>query len=124
MNFTDDVAKNIVILRNAYRLTQNDLAIIAGKSDKTISSWENGVRSPQLKTINHIAKHFGIDPLELAGVAKSNKPRGNVSDEEWEILMALRSMDENIRKETMTRITTVADMFPRKDATTPRRVKS
>ena len=70
MNFTDDVAKNIVILRNAYRLTQNDLAIIAGKSDKTISSWENGVRSPQLKTINHIAKHFGIDPLELAGVAK------------------------------------------------------
>ena len=36
------IGKNIKELRTKYGLSQKDLAIIAGVSDKAVSTWENG----------------------------------------------------------------------------------
>lgn len=46
VNFSNDVSQNIIKLRKHYNLTQADLGKIVGKSDKAVSAWENGTRSP------------------------------------------------------------------------------
>ena len=76
MKFTTDVGRNIVELRNHFNLKQEELGTIAKRSAKTISSWENGTRSPQIKTLKKIAEHFGIDPIALSG--ESRQERENI----------------------------------------------
>ena len=122
MKFTDNVAKNLTMLRDEYKITQKQLGAIAKKSDKTISSWESGVRSPQIKTIKMIAQHFGIDPLALSGEQKHGEIV--LTKEEKETIIALRSMDKKISNDIMERTKAAAALFPPKDAPTPTRATS
>lgn len=55
------VSDKIIKLRAEKELTQQDIAKIAGVSDRAVSSWENGTRSPKLGPIKKICEHFGID---------------------------------------------------------------
>lgn len=57
--------ENIKILREKYGMTQKDFALIAGVSDKAISTWENGTKEPKMGTIQKIADHFGIKKSDL-----------------------------------------------------------
>jgi transcriptional regulator with XRE-family HTH domain len=40
-------------------LTQKDLAIKVGVSDKTVSAWENGTKTPRSSTMYTLARIFG-----------------------------------------------------------------
>lgn len=55
------ISDKLAALRNEKKMTQQQIAKIAGVSDKTVSSWENGSRSPKLGSINKICQYFGID---------------------------------------------------------------
>ena len=56
-----EISKKIYLLRTENKLTQSDLAKIAGVTDKAVSSWEKGTRSPKLQYTKSICEHFGID---------------------------------------------------------------
>lgn len=55
------IAEKILRLRMEYDLTQEELGKIVGASNKTISTWEKGEKTPRLKYIQRICDHFGID---------------------------------------------------------------
>lgn len=56
-----DAAGKIRALREEYDLTQVQLAKIAGVSDKAVSTWESGARSPKVGPLQKICAHFGLD---------------------------------------------------------------
>lgn len=59
------ISENIKLLREKYRLSQKDLALIAGVSDKAVSTWERGLKEPRMGAIQKIADHFGIKKSNL-----------------------------------------------------------
>lgn len=54
------ISENIKIIRERYHLTQEELAEIAGVTNKAVSTWELGIKEPRMATIEKIAKHFGL----------------------------------------------------------------
>ncbi|MER8124653.1 helix-turn-helix transcriptional regulator, partial [Acinetobacter baumannii] len=89
----------IKLLRERYRLSQKDLALIAGVSDKAVSTWELGLKEPRMGAIQKIADHFGIkksnliedggmENLAFAGnhFFKEEALSYNFSDEDHELL--------------------------------------
>jgi len=54
------ISKNIKIIRERYGLTQQDLADIAGVTNKAVSAWESGTKEPRMGAIEKIAQRFGI----------------------------------------------------------------
>ena len=54
------IASNIRKLRLNHGLSQQELAIIAGVSDKAVSTWESGKKIPRMGAIQKMADHFGI----------------------------------------------------------------
>lgn len=59
------ISENIKILRERYHLTQDDLAEIAGVTNKAVSTWELGSKDPRMGAIEKIASHFGIKKSNL-----------------------------------------------------------
>lgn len=54
------IKENIKLLREKHKLSQKDLAIIAGVTDKAVSTWESGAKEPRMGAIQRMADHFGI----------------------------------------------------------------
>lgn len=59
------ISENIKKLRKKYGLTQDELAKIAGVSNKAVSTWEKGTKEPRMGAIERIAAHFGIKKSNL-----------------------------------------------------------
>ena len=59
-NYNEIVAKNLIALRKAQNLTQQDFAKIFNYSDKTISKWELGYAIPNVETLKEIADYYGV----------------------------------------------------------------
>ena len=56
-----EMSRKIYLLRTENHLTQSEFAKIAGATDKAVSSWEKGTRSPKLQYTKPICEYFGID---------------------------------------------------------------
>lgn len=56
-----EISRKIYLLRTENNLTQAEFAKIAGATDKAVSAWENGIRSPKLQYTKPICDYFGID---------------------------------------------------------------
>lgn len=73
-----DVSKKIFKLRTELNLNQSEFAKIAGVTDKAVSAWELGTRSPKIEPIRRICARFGIDMNsfvdETSDVYKSELP--------------------------------------------------
>lgn len=54
------IGHNIKNLRLQHNLSQKEFAAIAGVSDKAVSTWENGTKTPRMGAIQKIADHFGL----------------------------------------------------------------
>lgn len=59
------ISDNIKKLRDRYDLTQQQLAEIAGVTNKAVSAWETGIKEPRMGAIEKIAQHFGIKKSNL-----------------------------------------------------------
>lgn len=59
------IGNNIKILRKKYGLSQQDLADIAGVTNKAVSTWESNTKEPRMGAIEKIANHFGIKKSNL-----------------------------------------------------------
>ena len=54
------IADNIKRLRTAENLSQAELGKIAGVTDKAVSTWEAGLKTPRMGAIEKMASHFGV----------------------------------------------------------------
>lgn len=59
------IGENIKILRQKNNLTQEDLANIAGVTNKAVSSWENNKKLPRMGAIQKMADYFGIKKSDI-----------------------------------------------------------
>lgn len=59
------ISRNLKILREKYKLTQQELADIAGVSNKAVSTWEKGTKEPRMGAIQKIADHFDLKKSHL-----------------------------------------------------------
>lgn len=59
------IGDNIKKLREIHDLSQKDLALIAGVTDKAVSTWEMGLKAPRMGTIQKIADHFGLQKSNI-----------------------------------------------------------
>lgn len=73
------VGGNIRRVRMARSMTQNDLAELIGKNQRTISGWEKGIRDPGSQNIRMIADALEISPTELIG--HNSAPSDNIFQE-------------------------------------------
>ncbi len=102
------ISENIKLLREKYRLSQKDLALIAGVSDKAVSTWERGLKEPRMGAIQKIADHFGIKKsnlIEDGGIASiSTLPSTNNSftSEEINIIKKYRRLTPEGKKTVLT----------------------
>ena len=67
------IQKNIKALREKHNMSQQDFGKIAGVSDKAVSAWENGIRTPRMGAIEKIANHFGINKSEIIEDGYTNR---------------------------------------------------
>ena len=54
------IAENIKKIRLEHELSQADLGKIAGVSDKAVSTWELGIKTPRMGAVEKMANYFGI----------------------------------------------------------------
>lgn len=59
------IGENIKLLREKYGLSQKELGLIAGVSDKAVSTWEQGLKEPRMGAIQKIADHFGLQKSNI-----------------------------------------------------------
>lgn len=59
------IKDNIKNLREKHGLSQKELGIIAGVSDKAVSTWELGTKEPRMGAIQKIADHFGLQKSDI-----------------------------------------------------------
>lgn len=55
------ISEKIQRLRAENGMTQEEFGKIAGASNKAISFWEKGEKTPRLKYVQNICQHFGVD---------------------------------------------------------------
>lgn len=54
------IAENIRRIRTEHGLSQAELGKIAGVSDKAVSTWELGVKTPRMGAVEKMANYFGV----------------------------------------------------------------
>lgn len=54
------IAENIKRIRLEHGLSQSELGKIAGVSDKAMSTWELGLKTPRMGAVEKMANYFGI----------------------------------------------------------------
>ncbi len=54
-------------LREAHQLSQSQIAIALKTNQSTYSNWENGIRTPNIKTLIEIADYYRISLDSLVG---------------------------------------------------------
>lgn len=56
-----EISKKIYLLRTENHMTQAEFGRISGATDKAVSAWEQGIRSPKIQYTKPICDYFGID---------------------------------------------------------------
>ena len=86
------IKENLKALRKQHNLSQQELAKIAGVTDKAISTWESGTRIPRMGAIQKMADYFGLQKSDIIEDnsrilfgdadtwAHAREPEGNESD--------------------------------------------
>ena len=102
------ISENIKLLREKYRLSQKDLALIAGVSDKAVSTWERGLKEPRMGAIQKIADHFRIKKSNLiedggmASIATLPSANNSFTPEEINIIKKYRRLTPEGKKTVLT----------------------
>ena len=96
------ISENIKILREKYNLSQKEFGIIAGVSDKAVSTWEQGLKEPRMGAIQKIADHFGIrksDIIEDHGLETNSSPALSLTQQEETHIKKYRQLDADGKEE-------------------------
>ena len=91
------IKENIKILRKRYDLTQQELADIAGVTNKAVWAWENGLSEPRMGAIERIANHFGLKKSNIIEEGGMDA----VNDNDIETIAAHREGDDEWTEEEL-----------------------
>lgn len=83
------ISDNIKRLRLQHGLSQDEFGALIGRSGKSISTWENGTRTPKMGEIQKIADYFGIKKTEIIDDVTEAPDRPAVKDERLAMLIDL-----------------------------------
>ena len=61
------ISSNLKRIRESHGMSQAEFGKIAGVTDKAVSTWENGLKTPRLGAIQKIADYFYISKSEILG---------------------------------------------------------
>ena len=83
-------------LRKQQNVNQKSLAIKLDISQTTISTYETGVRNPDIKTLINLANFFNVSIDYLVGLSDIKRPmkQSDLTNEELEILYAYRQSNK------------------------------
>lgn len=103
------IGKNIQQLRLQHGLSQKELAIIAGVSDKTVSAWETGRIFPRMGSIQKMADFFNIkksDIIEPVATTLNVKHEKifSLNTDEKKLIEGYRELDSSKKSLIMTLI--------------------
>lgn len=59
------IPENIKLLREIHHLSQSELGKIAGVSDKAVSTWEKGEKTPRMGAVQKLADYFGLQKSNI-----------------------------------------------------------
>ena len=65
LDITMGIKENLKALRKQHNLSQQEMAKIAGVTDKAISTWESGTRIPRMGAIQKMADYFGLQKSDI-----------------------------------------------------------
>lgn len=72
------ISKNIKTLREEHNLSQKEFGKIAGVSDKAVSTWENGTKTPRMGAIQKLSDYFGIPKSAIIESEDESKVQADV----------------------------------------------
>lgn len=72
------IAENIKRIRLEHGLSQSELGKIAGVSDKAVSTWELGLKTPRMGAVEKMANHFGITKSAIVDDAPMTSPQNPI----------------------------------------------
>ena len=64
------IGKFIAELRKEKKLTQEELAVLLGVSNKSVSRWENGETTPNVETLKLLSRFFDVSINTLLGTPR------------------------------------------------------
>ncbi len=85
---------NIKMLREQNHMTQQDVAGIAVCSVSAVSSWEQGKKTPHMRTVKRLAEHFGVPASALIDGDEETITRLCLSPDECLLLDAYRGVPD------------------------------
>lgn len=88
--------ERINILRNAYRLSQKELAESLHVSKQTVSNWENDNIAPSVEMLLKIAKFFNVSTDYLLGL--DDRTRLEITDLPLEKISLVQQIVNDIKK--------------------------
>lgn len=96
---TEKVAQRLSQARDRLNYNQAGIASIAGVSQRTFSSWENGVLPQQWDSLLSLAKEFGTSTDYLLGLTDDPRPLASEQTlhEEREPYLTTRLLNEEER---------------------------
>ncbi len=101
----------IKTLRKQAGITQQALAIAAGTSQSTIAAYEAGVKSPTLRTVNHLAKSVGMEMVETFVPEMTREDRRSLAFHR-ELTDALRKSPETILDHAKNNLSKLSTIHP------------
>jgi transcriptional regulator with XRE-family HTH domain len=113
------IGDNIKKLRKFHDLSQKDLALIVGVSDKAVSTWESGTKEPRMGAIQKIADHFGLQKSNIIEdngldsiykIHDNGKTNKTFQDKHISSLPLLNSRDERSIKKKLESV--LNDLMP------------
>lgn len=86
---------NLKVLRKSFKLSQEELARIVGKSYSSISRWEAGIHEPTKEDVKKICDHFGLYPSDLMYRKLDDHTPTDETSDLFRLLYYVEKMDEN-----------------------------
>ena len=95
----NNLGYNLKYLRKVYKLSQDQLGAIVGKTHAAISRWEGGFREPSGKDIKGLADYFGVSPAELVYSKLDEQVKVDAPAELFQLLALVEKMnDKQVRQ--------------------------
>ena len=102
--------------REAKGFSQKFVAVSLGVKAPSISDWEKGKTNPTIENLIALSKLLGVSCDELLGlhdsaltIVSQNDNAFSLSDDEKELFIVLRSMNQDSRSRVLWFINTLAD---------------
>lgn len=86
------IADNIKALREKHGISQIELAQIIGVTDKAISAWETGQKTPRMGNIQKMADYFGLEKSDIIEDVTKNPLSQRIRNRRKELGLSISSI--------------------------------